>query len=257
MLFTFRSSIMLAMLVLGFQGVLPGQTEKALFKRGLERMQSRNFSLGEIDFSMVLQLNPNNEEAYYNRGFCRLRLEKNAGAVEDFTKAIELNHNNFEAFYNRGNALKAIADEVKERENLETARRVYLQALEDMNFAIARSKAEARYLRGRASVKMGLDDIRGAIKDLDHAIKMTKGRDITYLYDRAEAFLGLRNFYEAIDDLDRIVQLAPRNPEGYMFRAAVKLQAGDNSGACLDWSKAGELGQISAYEYIRENCDRY
>ncbi len=243
-------------LFVGYPVHASGQTEKALFKRGLERMEQRNYSLGEIDFTMVLQLNPENKTAYYNRGFCRLRIGNYAAAIEDFSQSIEYDPSNIDAFFHRGIALRFIGDDVKQRQNLESARRVYLQALEDMNFTISRGKSDPKYLSGRAQVKIGLDDIRGAIQDLDMAIRMTKGRDVKYLYDRAEAFLLLKNFYEALDDLDRAIELEPRNPEGYMFRAAIKVQAGNQNGACLDWSRAGELGQISAYEYIRMQCGR-
>lgn len=232
------------------------QTEKRLFKRGMERMEQNNFTLAEIDFSMVIQLNPENEIAFYNRGYCRLRNANYPGAVEDFTRSIELDHNNDDAFYNRGNALRFIADDIKASENLESARRVYLQALEDLNFAISHQRKDPRYLRSRARIKMGLDDIRGAITDLDQAIKITKSDVPMYLYDRAEAFLELKDFYEALEDIDRLIQLNPRNPDGYMFRAAVKEQVGDLSGACLDWSRAGELGKIEAYDYIRSKCGR-
>lgn len=245
--------ILMALLVPATAG---GQTEKRLFKRGMERMEQNNFTLAEIDFSMVIQLNPDNEIAFYNRGYCRLRSANYPGAVEDFTRSIEIEHTNDDAFFNRGNALRLIADDIKARENLESARRVYMQALEDLNFAIAHNRKEPRYLRSRARIKMGLDDVRGAIKDLDQAIKITKGDSPAYLYDRAEAFLELKDFYEALDDIDRLIELNPRNPEGYMFRAAVKEQVGDQSGACLDWSRAGELGKIEAYDYIRERCGR-
>jgi len=32
------------------------------------------------------------------------------------------------------------------------------------------------------------------------------------------------------------------------------LELGDKNGACLDWSKAGELGYIEAYDAIKEYC---
>lgn len=251
-----RIFIVILLFPLVFSSEVSGQTEKRLFKRGLERMEQNNFTLAEIDFSMVIQLNPENEIAFYNRGYCRLRGANYPGAVEDFTRSIEIDHTNNDAFFNRGNALRFIGDDIKSRENLESARRVYMQALEDLNFAIARERKDPRYLRARARIKMGLDDIRGAIKDLDQAIKITKGDMPAYLYDRAEAFLELKDFYEALDDIDRLVQLSPRNPEGYMFRAAVKEQVGDQSGACLDWSRAGELGKVEAYDFIRERCGR-
>lgn len=219
-------------------------------------MATNNFSLAEIDFSMVLQLNPENEIAYYNRGYCRLRIENYPGAVEDFTHTIERDNENYEAFYNRGNALKAIADDIKSRENLESARRVYAQALDDLNFALSHDRKEPRYLRARAQIKMGLDDIRGAIQDFDLAIKFTKGNVPGYIAERAQAYIELKDFFEALDDVNKLIELTPRNPQGYMFRAAVKVQIGDERGACLDWSRAGELGEISAYTYIRDHCGR-
>ena len=32
------------------------------------------------------------------------------------------------------------------------------------------------------------------------------------------------------------------------------MELGDKNGACLDWSKAGELGYIEAYDAIKEYC---
>lgn len=253
----FLLPLLLCSVMLANCTVPTGPTEKVLFKRGLARMEQRNFSLAEIDFSMTIQLNPENEVAYYNRGFCRLRLGLYADAIEDFSKAIEFDNHNYEAFYNRGNALRFIADDVKAAENLEAARRVYSQALEDMSYAISHNRKDPRYWRGRARVKMGLDDFRGAIRDLDVSVRLSNGRQPAYLYDRAEAYLALREFYDTIDNINQIISILPRDPQGYMFRAAVKVQAGDLEGACLDWSRAGELGELAAYEFIRENCGRW
>ena len=33
-----------------------------------------------------------------------------------------------------------------------------------------------------------------------------------------------------------------------------KYNLGDKEGACLDWSKAGELGVMKAYEMIKKYC---
>ena len=75
------------------------------------------------------------------------------------------------------------------------------------------------------------------------------------IFDRAEANINLKYFKEAIKDLDRVVKATPMDPQAYNARATVKLQAGDTDGACLDWSRAGELGDINAYTLIRKHCN--
>jgi hypothetical protein len=46
--------------------------------------------------------------------------------------------------------------------------------------------------------------------------------------------------------------LDPNNSFSYYERGTAKYQLDDKEGACLDWSKAGELGYASAYIMIEE-----
>ncbi len=39
-----------------------------------------------------------------------------------------------------------------------------------------------------------------------------------------------------------------------IIEGVAKLDLGDKQGACLDWSKAGELGYEKAYDAIKEEC---
>ncbi|MEZ4686023.1 MAG: hypothetical protein R3B47_08120 [Bacteroidia bacterium] len=70
--------------------------------------------------------------------------------------------------------------------------------------------------------------------------------------DRAQAFLGYKDYPNAIRDLDHVVNQSPNDYNTYNARASVKYEAGDLNGACLDWSRAGELGDVNAYKKIRE-----
>ncbi|RMG68261.1 MAG: hypothetical protein D6722_11995 [Bacteroidetes bacterium] len=220
---------------------LQAQTEKQLIRRGLDRLQAREFEGAEADFSYVLQLNPRNGAAYFNRGFARLQLENYPGAVQDFSLSIDINPANPDAYYFRGRAKVGLED--------------YLGGMMDFNIAIRGEGREARYYRARAEAKSGLEDFRGAIQDLDKAIELTKGRDMDLVFDRAKAYISLRYFDQAIANLDIVVNERPMDPNAYNFRASVKLQAGDLDGACLDWSKAGELGDANAYTLIRKHCN--
>ncbi|MEM7657935.1 MAG: tetratricopeptide repeat protein [Bacteroidota bacterium] len=217
------------------------QTEKQLFNRGMDKMKSQDFEGAEIDFSMVIKLNPTNDAAYYNRGFSRYQLGNHPGAIQDFNLALDINPENAEAYYNRGRSKLGLED--------------YLGAMLDLNIAIKGRPKEYRYYQIRSLAKSGLQDYRGAIQDLNKAIKITKGKNIELIFDRAEAYISLKYFDDAIKDLDRVVKASPTDPQAYNARAQVKLQAEDLDGACLDWSRAGELGDINAYTLIRKYCN--
>ena len=56
----------------------------------------------------------------------------------------------------------------------------------------------------------------------------------------------------ALQDFNLAIKANPELSEAYQNRGTSKFQFGDKLGACLDWSKAGELGYYDAYEYILE-----
>ena len=43
--------------------------------------------------------------------------------------------------------------------------------------------------------------------------------------------------------------------DAYNNRGVAKLGLKDLDGACLDWSKAGELGHSGAYDLIKQYCN--
>lgn len=241
---TGQNTMKIGLTLLCFCGLLlfgHGQTEKQLFKRGLEKLGIQDFEGAEIDFSMVLKLNPRNDVAYFNRAFARQKLGDHTGAIQDFSLALDINPVNPEGYFRRGNSKLDLED--------------YLGALQDFNICIRGRPKEHKYYQGRAMAKSGLQDFRGAITDLTYAIRLTKGKEMVYIFDRADAFINLKEFEKAVKDLDRVVKSKPNDPGAYNARASIKLRGGDLDGACLDWSKAGELGDVNAYGLIRKHCN--
>ncbi len=60
----------------------------------------------------------------------------------------------------------------------------------------------------------------------------------------------------AIHDFDKAIELKPEIGSTYLLRGISKFNLSDNlNEACLDWSKAGELGNEKAYDYIKEHCN--
>ena len=67
-------------------------------------------------------------------------------------------------------------------------------------------------------------------------------------YEKAE-------YRGAIQDYSKAIELDPANGNAYYNRGFEKGSLGQIDSACLDLSKAGELGYFEAYEAIKENCN--
>ena len=66
----------------------------------------------------------------------------------------------------------------------------------------------------------------------------------------------IEDFKGALEDYNIAIELKPNYSDAYHNRGIVKLELGDKNGACLDWSKAGELGQSKSYEMIKKYCGK-
>ncbi len=49
--------------------------------------------------------------------------------------------------------------------------------------------------------------------------------------------------------------IGPNFADAYYNKGIAKYKLGDKYSACLDWSKAGELGNYNAYDLIKKNCN--
>lgn len=146
----------------------------------------------------------------------------------------------------------------------------YDKAMEYFNKAINMNDNPIAYV-GRGELKYKLGDYRGAIQDLDKGIskfntlteKEFSGRSY-FLYPGYE-FRGLskqklNNYKGAIEDFSKALEYTKGYADSsiskiHFSRAEAKFSIGDKNGACLDWSKSGELGNKSAYDFIRKYCN--
>ena len=64
-----------------------------------------------------------------------------------------------------------------------------------------------------------------------------------------------KDFKGAIQDHNKAIELNPSDAEAYSARGLEKLSLGQKDNGCLDFSKAGEMGYLEAYEAIKGNCN--
>ena len=65
----------------------------------------------------------------------------------------------------------------------------------------------------------------------------------------------LEDYQGAILDFTEAIQLNSKDEGSYHFRGLAKLKLNQKENACLDFSKAGELGDADAYEAIKSFCN--
>lgn len=191
-----------------------------------------------VSFSFSLAQSPKEltqkgRELYEKREFTEALLILN--------KAIETDPNYASAYYLRGN----IKDNFDDRHG----------AMKDYNMAIEKNAKFADAFFARGNVKMKLQDYYGAINDYTAAIGINENYIEAY-FNRGKAKQFLQAYEDAINDCSKIIQINPKNFDAYFMRGILRIDFGDLKNGCLDLSKAGELGDLKAYESIKEKCNQ-
>jgi tetratricopeptide (TPR) repeat protein len=102
---------------------------------------------------------------------------------------------------------------------------------------------------------MKLQDYYGAIADFTSAITINENYIEAY-FNRGKAKQFLQAYQDAINDCSKIIQINPKSFDAYYMRGILRIDFGDMKNGCLDLSKAGELGDLKAYEVIKERCNQ-
>jgi len=162
-------------------------------------------------------------------------------ALLNLNKAIEIDPSYAAAYYIRGNIKEAFED--------------HHGAMKDYNTAIEKNSkfGDAFFVRG--NVKMKLQDYYGAVDDYSAAIVINENYIEAYL-NRGKAKQFLQAYEDAINDCSKIIQINPKSIDAYYMRGILRIDFGDLKNGCLDLSKAGELGDLKAYEAIKEKCNQ-
>jgi len=162
-------------------------------------------------------------------------------ALMNLNKAIDADPNYAPAYFLRGN----IKDNFDDRHG----------AMKDYNMAIEKNPKFADAYFARGNVKMKLQDYYGAIADFTSCISLNENNIEAY-FNRGKAKQFLQAYEDAINDCSKIIQLHPKNVDAYFMRGILRIEFGDMKNGCLDLSKAGELGDLKAYEMIKEKCNQ-
>lgn len=177
---------------------------------------------------------------YVQKGRELLEKREYVEALVNLNKAIEIDANQSAAYYLRGN----IKENFDDRHG----------AMKDYNMAIEKNPKFADAFYARGNVKMALQDYYGAVDDYTSAITINENYVEAY-FSRGKAKQFLQAYQDAINDCSKIIQINPKNAAAYSLRGILRIEFGDPKNGCLDLSKAGELGDLNAYDLIKEKCN--
>lgn len=126
----------------------------------------------------------------------------------------------------------------------------------------------------RGISKSNAEDYSGAVLDLTASISLIKNFFLEYeanpqekdrmnaLYADAYFYRSVSNtlkkkFNEGLLDINEAfrVNKNKRDDRYYMLRGMIKIKLGQKESGCLDFSRAGELGNAEAYKEIKLNCN--
>jgi tetratricopeptide (TPR) repeat protein len=269
------------------------------FSRGKAKYYLEDYTGAIEDFAIATELNPLFEESFKFSGSAKIALGAIRGAIADYTEAINIHQYYAEAYLARGDAkymlqenLSAISDynKVIELKKPKTVGSMWQGngPIPDVGKAIVSDEMLRCAYFNRGSLKIKLEDYRGAIIDFSKAIELNPQYARAYLL-RAEAktflkdYLGavadytqaielnsedsfsfegrgiakfhLEDYRGSILDFNQAILLNPKYAPAYFKRGASYSNLGQKDKACLDFSKAGELGFKNAYDFIKKYCN--
>ncbi|MBL7909064.1 MAG: serine protease [Bacteroidia bacterium] len=205
----------------------------------------RNYEKAVDDFTKSIQMQSDFEEAYFFRGMAFHDLEKNIEAMKDFTKVISMNKENTDAYFMRA----LIKSNMNDKQG----------AISDYDEIIKREKSAepsvydmATVYNNKAYCLVELDKSNEALPFVNKALDLEKS--LWYIWDtRGEIYYKLAQYNEAIKDMNKAIGIEEHDNSFYI-RGLARIKLGQNESGCKDLSKAGELGEIKAYDAMKQHC---
>lgn len=176
------------------------------------------FNLNEvIKLNQDIERNSNDAELYLKRAILFASINKYDNSLKDFNQSLALDSTNYISYYCRANLIyKLINDKSYTSDN-------------------------------HFTLKMVL---------IDYAKCIQENPNFSFVYfNRGNVKFEDGKYLEAIDDYTASLKVNPNFAESYFNRGLILLVLDNREQACKDFSKAGELGFLTAYDVIAKYCN--
>lgn len=131
----------------------------------------------------------------------------------------------------------------------------YIGAISDLTKAIELRPDNSDLYYNRGNAKWLLKDYFGGLMDMEKAIELNPKFSYAYCI-RGNCNNALKKTKAAFSDFSNAIELDPYNKFAYYNRGIIYYyDFNKKEKACMDWSRAGELGYTDAYTLINKNCN--
>ena len=134
------------------------------------------------------------------------------------------------------------------------------EVISNLNTSIKINPYFAAAYLARCGTKVNIQEYEEAITDCEKAFQLNLQDSNNYIDKNAlysnlcGAKSAIGENHSAILDCNTAVILDSKNSTSYKNRGIVKDNLGDIRGACSDWRKASNLGDLEARDYVRKFC---
>ena len=134
------------------------------------------------------------------------------------------------------------------------------EVISNLNTSITINPYFAAAYLARCGTKVNIQEYEEAITDCEKAFQLNLQDSNNYIDKNAlysnlcGAKSAIGENHSAILDCNTAVILDSKNSTSYKNRGIVKDNLGDIRGACSDWRKASNLGDLEARDYVRKFC---
>ena len=134
------------------------------------------------------------------------------------------------------------------------------EVISNLNTSIKINPYFAAAYLARCGTKVNIQEYEEAITDCEKAFQLNLQDSNNYIDKNAlysnlcGAKSAIGENHSAILDCNTAVILDSKNSTSYKNRGIVKDNLGDIRGACSDWQKASNLGDLEARDYVMKFC---
>lgn len=255
----------------------PIKDKRMLKHRADAKYELKDYQAAIKDYDAIISLESNHSnlaEIHFYLGLSKKYLKDYQGAYAEFSRANELNDLKVDyliysadmlvLLQDYKNALKIISLLIDKNPNnielyfrrahIKTVLKDYRGAIYDYDLIQNLNSSEHRIFELRAEVQYVLNNFENALNDYNEALKYNdKSTDL--LISKANTLTQLKYYIEAIEVYNQVIIFKPNDADAYTNRGLAFFQLNQLHAACLDWSRAGELGFQGVYEYIKKHCN--
>ncbi|EMO84364.1 tetratricopeptide repeat protein [Leptospira santarosai] len=210
---------------------------KKLFERSMKTLKPDEKILLR---KQIIEISPESDYGYFSRGYIA-EMEKDFENAETlYLKAIEINPKFGQAFANLGYLMMNLG-------------KPYGYAMDYYQNAIQLEPNNSDFHSGLCYTYMKDPNPSNGIKYCNKAVELNSKNSLAYL-SRASLRLTCHDPRGAIRDLNLAIKLKPDLSEAYQLRGLSQIVLGNKDSGCADLSKSGELGNTAVYENMKEFC---